>query len=472
MILGTRTRLFLENFFIYGLAGVLGKMIPVIMLPIVTRLIPDASVYGVADLLHIIVSFASAFAVLGMYDAMFRVFFDEETTEFKKRVCSTAIIVVGVSSLCVGGLIMLFSGVISEAFFSSGALQPWVCLMGFQTILSGFDSIISAPTRMQNQRRVFVVMSVLLPVISYSVSIPLIVFVNPLLGLVMGGFISAAAKLLVFGWLNKIWFSPSLFDGRLAKEMLKIGVPIVPAFFVYWIYNSVDRIMITYIIGTEQTGVYAIGARLAQISQFIYTAFAGGWQYFAFSTMKDKDHTLLMSRVFETLGTLSVVAFFLLLPWVESLFLLVGQTYRPATVVFPYLFISPLLLMLFQTVGNQFLVMKRAYLSVLVLTLGAITNIVLNALLIPRMGIEGAALATTCGYALSVFLAFALVRKMGMIHGYWRQLLVFGCAVAGFSAVRMLPEASPFGVSAACVVIISFAYFPKLMKNKKSEEKK
>jgi O-antigen/teichoic acid export membrane protein len=463
MILGTRARFFLENFFVYGLTGVLGKIIPVLMLPVVTRLIPDASVYGVADLLRIIVSFASAFAVLGMYDAMFRVFFDEESTEFKKRVCSTAIIVVAVSSLCVGGLIMLFSGFISEAIFSSGTLQPWVCLMGFQTILSGFDSIISAPTRMQNQRRVFVVMSVLLPVISYSVSIPLIVFVNPLLGLVIGGFTSAAAKVLVFGWLNKNWFSPYLFDGRLAKEMLKIGVPIVPAFFVYWLYNSADRIMITSILGTEQTGVYAVGARMAQISQFIYTAFAGGWQYFAFSTMKDKDHTLLMSRIFEALGTLSVVAFFILLPWVEPLFLLVGQTYRPATVVFPYLFISPLLLMLFQTVGNQFLVMKKAYLSVLALTLGAITNIALNALLIPRMGIEGAALATVLGYLTSVALAFVLVRNKGMIYGNWRELVVFGIAVLGFLICRMIPDISEVYVSTISIAIIGGIYFLKLI---------
>jgi len=466
MILGARARLFLENFFVYGLTGVLGKIIPVLMLPVVTRLVTDATVYGVADLLQVIVSFASAFAVLGMYDAMFRTFFEDESTEFKKRVCSTAIIVVAVSSLCVGGLIMLFSSVISDAIFSSEALQPWVCLMGFQTILSGFDSIISAPTRMQNQRRVFVVMSVLLPVISYSVSIPLILFIDPLLGLVMGGLFAAAAKLFIFGWLNKSWFSPGFFDGKLAKEMLKIGVPLMPTFFIYWIYNSLSRIMIASFLGTEQNGIYAVGSKLAHISYFIYSAFAGGWQYFAFSTMKDKDHTLLMSRVFEALGTLSIVSFFLLLPWVDHIFLLVSEPYRPASVVFPYLFISPLLLMLFQTVGNQFLVMKKAYLTVLVLLFGALTNITLNALLIPRMGIEGAALATALGYSTSVALAFVLVRNKGMIYGNWRQLVVFGISLVGFLIFRVSPEISTVLVSAASIAGIGASYLPSIIKNK------
>lgn len=462
MIFGPRAKLFIENFFVYGLVGVLGKMIPVLMLPVVTRLVPDASVYGVADLLRIIVSFSSAFAVLGMYDAMFRVFFDDETIEFKKRVCSTALVVVAVSSALTGGLIMLFSNFLSEILFSTPFFRPWIFLMGIQTVLSGFDSIIAAPTRMQNQRRVFVVTSVLLPAISYSVSIPLIIFADPLLGLIMGGFIAAAAKLLVFGGLNRAWFSPRLFDGKLAREMLKIGLPLVPTFFIYWIYNSVDRIMITSMLGAEQTGIYAVGARVAQISQFIYSAFAGGWQYFAFSTMKDEDHTQLMSRVFETLGTLSVVALLFLLPWTEAIFLLVGPAYRHAAIVFPGLFISPLLLMLFQTVGNQFLVIKKAYLSVMVLFLGAITNIALNALLIPLWGIEGAALATACGYTLSVLLAFVLVRKMGLIIGHWRQLVVFVCAIGGFAAWRFFTKLPSIVVSVSCIALVSAVYVPKL----------
>ena len=120
-------------------------------------------------------------------------------------------------------------------------------------------------------------------------------------------------------------------------------------------------------------GMYGIGSRLAGVSALIYMAFAGGWQYFAFSTMNDNDHTRLMSNVFEVLGVLSVTSLFLLLPFVDWLFkLLVGEVYRKASVVFPFLFLSPLLLMLFQIVGNQVLVAKKSYLSTVILSIGAI----------------------------------------------------------------------------------------------------
>ena len=84
-------RLFIENFLVYGLGGTIGKIVPLIMVPIVTRLMPDPSYYGISDLSNTLISFASALAVLGMYDAMYRMYFEKDEEDFKKRICSTAL---------------------------------------------------------------------------------------------------------------------------------------------------------------------------------------------------------------------------------------------------------------------------------------------------------------------------------------------------------------------------------------------
>jgi len=77
----------------------------------------------------------------------------------------------------------------------------------------------------------------------------------------------------------------------------------------------------------------------------------------------------------------------------------------------PYLYLSPLLLMIFQVVENQFIIIKKSYYSALTLSVGAIANILLNWLLIPIMGIEGAALSTLIGYTLSVIvMSFVAIR--------------------------------------------------------------
>lgn len=86
----SKAKLFIENILIYGLGGIISKVIPLIMVPIITRLMPNTSYYGLSDLANTVVSFGSSFAVMGMYDAMYRMFFEKEEKAYKKKVCSTA----------------------------------------------------------------------------------------------------------------------------------------------------------------------------------------------------------------------------------------------------------------------------------------------------------------------------------------------------------------------------------------------
>lgn len=80
-----KAKLFIENFIVYGLGGVISKLIPLIMLPIITRLMPDTSYFGISDMSNTVVSFGSALAVIGMYDAMYRMFFEKEDLFLERR---------------------------------------------------------------------------------------------------------------------------------------------------------------------------------------------------------------------------------------------------------------------------------------------------------------------------------------------------------------------------------------------------
>ena len=84
-------KLFIENFIVYGFGGVISKIIPLIMVPIVVKMLPSEDYYGISDMSNTIISFASAIAIMGMYDAMYRMFFDKEDEGYKKEICSTTV---------------------------------------------------------------------------------------------------------------------------------------------------------------------------------------------------------------------------------------------------------------------------------------------------------------------------------------------------------------------------------------------
>ena len=80
-----RLRLLLENFFAYGVINVLNRIIPLLLLPVLTRLLTDTADFGRFDMFNTLVSFGSALAGLGMYDAMFREYFERDDADYKKR---------------------------------------------------------------------------------------------------------------------------------------------------------------------------------------------------------------------------------------------------------------------------------------------------------------------------------------------------------------------------------------------------
>jgi len=420
----SRAKLFLENFFIYGFITVLNKVLSLFLLPVMTRLLPDTSSFGVSEMFNVIVGFATPLAILGLYDAMFREFFEKDDEQYKYNVTTTTARIVLASSTIISLVLLIFNSFFSKLFFDTSQYRDIVIYSSISLIFSANTSIIQAPTRILNKRKVYVFSGLFQSVLSYAISIPLIIIGFSYYGIIYSSLVTGAVMLIFFWFQNKKFFLSGTFDKKIAKELFKIGLPLVPTFLIYWIYNSTDRIMITNMLGTSQLGIYSIGARVAQISQLVYSAFAGGWQYFAFSTMRDEDQVDLVSRVFEYLGIISFVAFLAIVPFNNLIFsLLFKGDYVKGSTVFPYLFLSPLLLMLFQTASNQFLVIKKSYLATISLAVGAGTNVLLNYLLIPKLGIVGASIATLIGYMISVVTVAIINQKMGLLKVKFRFIL-------------------------------------------------
>lgn len=409
-------KLFLDNFLVYGLGGIINKLIPFFMLPIVTRLMPNSSYFGLSDLSNTLVTFASAFAIMGMYDATFRVFFDKRDTSFHKEVCSTSLIFVIFTSAIISIILLILGNQITEIFFGSIEFKILLYLAAITVFIGSTNTVLTIPTRVQNKRITFLSVNFLSSVISYSISIFLLIKGYFLIALPVAALCSASTTGISFWLLNKHWFSVKVFNFKLLKQLLKIAVPMMPVFFLYWVLGSCDRVMIVNFLGDEAAGLYAAGAKLSAASQLIYMAFAGGWQYFAFSTMNEENQVKNNSLVFEYLGIISFISTSFVCALSYEIFsVFYPKSYQNGYIVVPYLFLTPLLLMLYQVIGNQFLVIKKTWHSVLIVFTGAVINLLFNYYLIPFLGIEGAGVATLVGYACIVFVCSIVLIKMKLL---------------------------------------------------------
>lgn len=453
-----KLKLFIENFLVYGLGGIISKIIPLIMVPIVTRLMPNTDYFGVSDLANTVVSFGSAIAIMGMYDAMYRMFFENDDEEHKKTVCSTALLFTIFTSIVVFIFMLLFKNVIAQYFFGNREYAFVVYLSAMATLIGATNSIISAPTRMQNKRKVFLVTNTLGPVLSYSIAIPLLLRGYYVIALPLATVVSGTTMEITFGVMNHKWFQFSRFDRKLLKQLLFIAVPLLPNFIIYWVFNSCDKVMITNILGVGAAGIYSVGSKLGHASQLIYTAFVGGWQFFAFSTMKEDDQVKSNSLIFEYLGIISFVATAGICALSYPLYcILFPKEYLSGYIVAPYLFLAPLLQMLFQVACNQFLVIKKTWPNMIILSIGAVANVIINCKLIPVLGIEGASIATLAGYILSDVICVIVLCKMQLMV-ISKRFILCSVIMAIYIVGWRLLFANHVGVGLLFVLAISIVY--------------
>lgn len=411
-----KLKLFIENFIVYGLGGIISKVIPLIMVPIVTFIMPSTDYFGISDLSNTLVQFGSAIAIMGMYDAMYRMFFEKEDDEYKIGICSNALIFTIFTSIIVFIVMLIFKDTIALYFFSEKEYAYVVYLSAIATLVGATNGIISAPTRMQNKRKVFLITNTISPILSYAVSIPLLLMGYYVIALPLAAVISGITMEASFYILNHKWFSFKRFEIKTLKQLLVIAIPLLPNFLIYWVFNSCDKVMITNMLGIGAAGVYSVGSKLGHASQLIYTAFAGGWQYFAFSTMKEENQVKNNSLIFEYLGIISFVATAFICALSYWIFKLIFKIdYLDGYIVAPYLFLAPLLQMLFQVIGNQFLVIKKTWPITFILLSGAVINVVVNYYFIPFLGIEGASIATLLGYIVSDIICVIVLCKMNLM---------------------------------------------------------
>lgn len=458
-----KVKLFIENFLIYGLGGIIGKLIPLIMVPIITRIMPSTEYFGISDLSNTLVSFASALAVMGMYDAMYRMFFEKDDVEYKKSICSTALVFTFFTSIIVFIILIIFREQIAHYFFSNRKYAYIVYLSAMATLVGATNSIVSAPTRMQNQRKIYLVTNTIAPIISYGISVPMLLKGYYTIALPLAAVISGVIIEVIFGFLNRKWFNPRQFNVRLLKQMMVLAIPLLPNFLAYWIFNSCDKIMITNMIGIGEAGIYSVGSKFGSCSQLIYMAFAGGWQYFAFATMNEENQVKSNSLIFEYLGIISfVVTMFVCALSYPAFKVLFNEQYLSGYIIAPYLFLAPLLQMLFQVIGNQFLVIKKTWPTMIILSCGACSNILINYLLIPLLGIEGASIATLSGYIISNIVCAVVLIKKELMFVEKRFLLATSCMVLYFIIWRLFFNNNLIiGLIVAIVMALYFSFLYK-----------
>lgn len=209
--------------------------------------------------------------------------------------------------------------------------------------------------------------------------------------------ISLAFSLAFAYWRQKIGSFFGRFDLGTAKAMLRNSWPLILSGIAIGLYMRIDQIMIKEMLGEREVGLYSAAVRLSEAWYFVPVIITTSL-FPAIVNAKKISQELYHQRLQRLCTLMTWLAIAVALPMTfladSVVNLLYGQHYREAGGVLAIHIWGAVFVFLGVASGVFFTVENYTRKSFYRTVLGAVSNVVLNFALIPRYGINGAAVAT------------------------------------------------------------------------------
>jgi O-antigen/teichoic acid export membrane protein len=220
---------------------------------------------------------------------------------------------------------------------------------------------------------------------------------------------SAISFLLLTPYLLKFKWS---FDWVLFKKMISYSWPIAVAGIAYVINENLDKYLIKHMIGDAEMGVYAACYKLAIFMNLYIMAFRLGAEPFFFNHSDKKNAQETYAKIlnyFIIIGSLVFVGIVVFIDFLKRPF--INENYWEAIVIVPIILLANLFLGIYHNLAIWYKLTDKTRFAMLFSIIGALITIVINLVLIPKIGFIASAWATLLAYGSMMVLSYFIGKK-------------------------------------------------------------
>jgi O-antigen/teichoic acid export membrane protein len=449
---------------IYGLGGLVSRVLATILLPLYLHYLPPGS-YGRVEIVTAATAVLAIVLQLGIANAFFRFYFDAKTAAGKLTVVRTSFwftMIAATLGMAVG---LVFANPIGHwiglghdpTLVRAGAVGLWA-QTNYQQLTALF--------RVEERSVSYAIASVANVLLTVGAMVAFVaVFHWGAVGLVVGNFTGTLLVYVALVAYRREQLGLE-FDRPLFRQMQKFGMPLVPSALALWTINFVDREFIVWYKDNAEVGVYSAAVKIAGVMTFVLIAFRTAWPAFAYSIDDEREARRAYAFVLTyLLAFASWVALALggLAPWWTKL--LTTPQYQRAEEAIGLLAFAGAIYAGYTVLAIGSGRARRTQLNWVVTGVGAAVNVGLNFWLIPAYGMVGAAISTAAAY-LALFAGMTLyAQRVYPVPYQWRRVLtVVGAAIALDVAARagglgLLPSLALVAAYPLALALLGF-YLP------------
>ena len=390
-------------------ASVLSSGISYLVTPVYTRLL-SAEEYGQTALF---LTWLQIFGIIAMFCLSSGVYNNGmmDYSEKRDEYAFSMLILSNVITLCFSGILLCLYPIFSSYIKLE---LPYIILMCFVYFFQPAYNFWYCRQRYEMKYKTTVLWSVLSAFISPLVAIFCIFTAdddNKLFARIFGAEVTLIAFYIGFyiylGVKAKFKIKTSYW-----KEAFLFNIPLIPHYLSAYLLTSVDRIMISNLIGDAQTAYYTVAHTVSGIIMIVWNAINASLVPFTYEKCKNRDYKAISNATLPILSLFAVMCLAVIMLAPEIVMIMATEDYMEAVYVIPPLIGGVFLQVHYFIYGNILYYYKKPVYLMLSSVPATILNVILNYIFISKFGYMAAGYTTIVCYLIQATINYLSMKKV------------------------------------------------------------
>ncbi|MCO7577722.1 MULTISPECIES: oligosaccharide flippase family protein [Pseudomonas] len=457
-----------RDIFTYGIGELIFKLLPILILPFIVRNLDQAE-FGAAELMLTIMNSFIIFLCFGSGSAIHRYYNDPKfSLKERSEIISTSFLfVIFITTLSLAILFLFYDYLILK--LNLYTFKDYKLIFALFIIFSIFGQLTLDVIRIRGEPLQYLLVAGLARIGGGLLCLVFVVFLSfGVKGYLSAPIIATASALIVGILLIRSDLSAS-FKWNSLRKIVSYGWPFALLAPLQWLISGLDRYLIASDAGLATLGSYAMAAKIATMIGLMFASILSAWGPSAARLQAISKSNFLALHKMVFYGCLT--AFFatcLLLHWFSNwgIILLFSEIYSESHYYVLPLVIGSSLPMVSATLYTYISLSGKTYTYILINIAGGGLALILNLILINRIGALGGAISSAL-VGISIFLLnyFAAV-KYGFSRFTTYELLSFALGITTVFTLATTSKYEIFLIILNSIVILYFLmrFFSSLKK--------
>lgn len=395
----------------FSIGPIVGALIGLVTVPVITYFISPEE-YGKSSMFTLAITILQMFVFLGMDQAYVKRFYQ---TEDKIKLLTNAVSPSAVLVLVLEIVLFIFKEEVAFLLFDDR--RELLCVYALMVIVPALaiEKFGMLTIRMAQRGLAYSFMTILLKALTLVFTIGLLLVYERSFRSIVWGMVIAQILYVVLLLLiqrNIFRIKLSTIDLGEIKSLLRFGLPIVPTAVIGWVLSGMDKVMLRAMCDYSELGMYEVALKVVMALSIIQSCFTNFWIPVAHQWNTEGTPKENFIKVGKLITFTMTVVFLLLLLFKEAIFSILSDEYIEGIDIIPFLLIYPVMYTISEVTVMGIYFKEKTLNLVVASSVSALSNIILNSLLIPLYGAVGAAIATGLSYMILFWCRTIISRRI------------------------------------------------------------